>query len=110
MAFAGILKARQRKAVRAMKKDDYGFYGKGLDGYAHYRQAFDQTQRAPDADNAPQHGRTLPPAPPRPARPVPPRPARPARRARRTGVISGGSLLLICAVCLTAIALLSQCA
>lgn len=85
-----------------MKKDDYGFYGKGLDGYIHYRQAFDQTQRAPDADNAPQRGRAVPPAPPRPARPV--------RRARRTGVISGGSLLLICAVCLTAIALLSQCA
>ena len=21
-----------------MKNDDYGFYGKGLDGYVHYRQ------------------------------------------------------------------------
>ena len=23
-----------------MKKDDYGFYGKGIDGYVHYKQAF----------------------------------------------------------------------
>ena len=22
-----------------MKKDDYGFYGKGIDGYVHYKQA-----------------------------------------------------------------------
>ena len=29
-----------------MKKDDYGFYGKGIDGYVHYKQAFDETQKA----------------------------------------------------------------
>lgn len=25
--------------------DDYGFYGKGLDGYVHYKQAFDESQK-----------------------------------------------------------------
>lgn len=29
-----------------MKKDDYGFYGKGIDGYVHYKQAFDETQKS----------------------------------------------------------------
>lgn len=28
-----------------MKKDDYGFYGKGLDGYVHYRQGMQEAQR-----------------------------------------------------------------
>ena len=33
-----------------MKKDDYGFYGKGLDGYVHYRQGMQEAQRnAPNA-------------------------------------------------------------
>ncbi|MDO5142255.1 MAG: hypothetical protein Q4D31_04475 [Eubacteriales bacterium] len=36
-----------------MKKDDYGYFGKGLDGYAHYKQAFDQTHRS----DAPSSGR-----------------------------------------------------
>lgn len=25
-----------------MDKKDYGFYGKGLDGYVHYKQSFDR--------------------------------------------------------------------
>ena len=29
-----------------MKKDDYGFYGKGIDGYVHYKRAFDETQKS----------------------------------------------------------------
>lgn len=31
-----------------MKKDDYdfGFYGKGLDGYVHYKQAFDEINKS----------------------------------------------------------------
>ena len=29
-----------------MKKDDYGFYGKGINGYVHYKQAFDETQKS----------------------------------------------------------------
>lgn len=28
-----------------MKKDDYGFYGKGLDGYVHYRQGMQEAAR-----------------------------------------------------------------
>ena len=24
------------------KKDDYGYFGTGIDGYAHYKQAFDR--------------------------------------------------------------------
>ncbi len=28
-----------------MKKGDYGFYGKGIDGYVHYKQAFDESQK-----------------------------------------------------------------
>lgn len=28
-----------------MKKGDYGFYGKGIDGYVHYMQAFNETQK-----------------------------------------------------------------
>lgn len=28
-----------------MKNDDFDFYGKGLDGYVHYTQAFDETQK-----------------------------------------------------------------
>lgn len=27
-----------------MKKDDYGPYGEGIDGYVHYKQAFDRAQ------------------------------------------------------------------
>ena len=26
------------------KKNDYGFYGSGLDGYVHYKQSFDRTR------------------------------------------------------------------
>ena len=29
-----------------MKKDDYGFYGKGIDGYVHYKQAFDEMHKS----------------------------------------------------------------
>ena len=29
-----------------MKKDDYGFYGKGIDGYVHYNQAFDEMHKS----------------------------------------------------------------
>ena len=25
------------------KKDDYGYFGTGIDGYVHYKQAFDQS-------------------------------------------------------------------
>ena len=33
-----------------MKKDDYGFYGKGLDGYVHYRQGMQEAaHNAPNA-------------------------------------------------------------
>ena len=28
-----------------MKKDDYGFYGSGLDGYVHYRQGMAESAR-----------------------------------------------------------------
>lgn len=28
-----------------VKNNDYGFYGKGLDGYVHYKQAFDESQK-----------------------------------------------------------------
>ena len=28
-----------------MKDWDFGFYGKGARGYAHYKQAFDRTQK-----------------------------------------------------------------
>lgn len=28
-----------------MKNDDYGFYGKGLDSYVHYRQGMQEAQR-----------------------------------------------------------------
>lgn len=28
-----------------MKNDDYGFYGKGIDGYVHYKQSFDEIQK-----------------------------------------------------------------
>ena len=30
-----------------MKKDDYGFYGKGIDGYVHCKQAFDEMHKSP---------------------------------------------------------------
>lgn len=34
-----------------MKKDDYGFYGKGLDGYVHYRQGMEEAERnVPQSD------------------------------------------------------------
>lgn len=29
-----------------MKKDDFGFYGKGINGYVHYKQSFDETQKS----------------------------------------------------------------
>ncbi len=29
-----------------MKNDDYGFYGKGLDGYVHYRQGMQEAARS----------------------------------------------------------------
>ena len=29
-----------------MKNDDYGFYGKGLDGYVHYRQGMQEPAAA----------------------------------------------------------------
>ena len=29
-----------------MKNDDYGFYGKGLDGYVHYRQGMQEAVRS----------------------------------------------------------------
>ena len=32
-----------------MKNDDYGFYGKGLDGYVHYRQGMQEAARNPAA-------------------------------------------------------------
>ena len=36
-----------------MKNDDYGFYGKGLDGYVHYRQGMQEAARnAPNASGA----------------------------------------------------------
>lgn len=45
-----------------MKNDDYDFYGKGLDGYVHYRQGMQEAARnAPNASGgrrpsaAPQH-------------------------------------------------------
>ena len=35
-----------------MKNDDYGFYGKGLDGYVHYRQGMEEAERsAPQSDS-----------------------------------------------------------
>ena len=38
-----------------MKNDDYGFYGKGLDGYVHYRQGMQEAARnAPNAGLSPQ--------------------------------------------------------
>ncbi len=27
------------------KKDDYGYFGKGTEGYVHYKQAFDESQK-----------------------------------------------------------------
>ena len=30
-----------------MSDDDYGIYGKGAEGYAHYMQAFDESQKGP---------------------------------------------------------------
>ncbi len=34
------------KGQTAMKKDqDFGFYGKGLDGYIHYRQGMEEAKR-----------------------------------------------------------------
>lgn len=45
-----------------MKNDDYGFYGKGLDGYVHYRQGMQEAARnAPNASGgrglSPQSGK-----------------------------------------------------
>ena len=35
------------REVRRMADDhDYGFYGKGLDGYVHYRQAMEESNQA----------------------------------------------------------------
>lgn len=42
-----------------MKNDDYGFYGKGLDGYVHYRQGMQEAAR-----NAPASGGRKPPSAP----------------------------------------------
>ena len=28
-----------------MKNDDYGYFGKGVDGYIHYMQFFNETQK-----------------------------------------------------------------
>ena len=37
-------------------KGDFGFYGKGLDGYAHYKQSMDEiSKRAPRAQRPPQN-------------------------------------------------------
>lgn len=35
------------KEVLIMKKNDYGFYGKGLSGYVHYRQACNESKLSP---------------------------------------------------------------
>ena len=35
-----------------MKKDEFGFYGKGLDGYVHYRQGMEEAEHsAPQSDS-----------------------------------------------------------
>jgi hypothetical protein len=31
-----------------MKNDDYGYFGKGTEGYIHYMQSFDETQKKSD--------------------------------------------------------------
>lgn len=36
------------------RKDDYGPYGTGLDGYVHYRQAMDESKQAVHRYNKPE--------------------------------------------------------
>ena len=36
-----------------MKNDDYGFYGKGLDGYVHYRQGMQEAARSAETGRRP---------------------------------------------------------
>lgn len=90
-----------------MKKDDFGFYGKGLDGYVHYKQSFDQTQRRPGAPAAEDGG---PDAAPDGARPHHPAPRPPAGgRKRRPDGLTGWQLAGVTAAALLLIALLMQC-
>lgn len=57
-----------------MKNDDYGFYGKGLDGYVHYRQGMNEAARnAPPSSG----GRRPPAAPQRTDEPAPDKSAEP---------------------------------
>ncbi len=42
-----------------MDKKDYGFYGKGLDGYVHYKQSFDRIGKK-SADPLTASGKNLP--------------------------------------------------
>ena len=39
-----------------MKNDDYGFYGKGLDGYVHYRQGMQEAARQGPKASREMHG------------------------------------------------------
>ena len=39
-----------------MKDWDFGFYGKGARGYAHYKQAFDRTQKPGAHPGGPRSG------------------------------------------------------
>ncbi len=36
-----------------MKKDDFGFYGKGIDGYVHYRQAMEESKQSRSSSPSP---------------------------------------------------------
>ncbi len=36
-----------------MKKDDFGFYGKGIDGYVHYQQAMEESKQSRSSSPSP---------------------------------------------------------
>lgn len=51
-----------------MKKDDFGFYGKGTEGYVHYRQAMDESNKS--RPNAASPARTSSKSEPKPKTPM----------------------------------------
>lgn len=40
-----------------MRKDDYGYFGKGIDGYVHYMQAKAESEKGGGGGNRPSSGK-----------------------------------------------------
>ncbi|MGI6182039.1 MAG: hypothetical protein ACOYIE_08185 [Agathobaculum sp.] len=67
-----------------MKNDDFGFYGKGIDGYVHYRQAMDESNKSRPNAASPAHTASKPE----------PKPKTPMSGINKFLYISGGAVCI----------------